>query len=232
MSKPIVVEKKDFEHMLRAVAGDGKVKGYSRAPERDAALLVTLYATAMTATELAVLPVRQYLTAKGAIKARSEIPAEYAFNGKQRPIEWVNERVCKTLDAYLALRLRLGHGVTTKPAVWRGLDPDSPLFLTASGEPYALTKKVLPSKKISITSVSLSQHIARLHADCGIAGGSAQSARRTFAVMAARRPTAEFGLLELAKILGIGVGSARRLAGLDPRGMADVVRKASGSSYV
>ena len=232
MSKPIVVEKKEFEHMLRAVAGDGKAKGYSRCPERDAALLLTLYGTAMTATELATLPVRQYLTPKGAIKIKSEIPAEFAFNGKERPIEWVSKRVCEALDAYLALRLRLGQGITTKAAAWRGLDPDSPIFLTASGEPYALTKKTLPSKKISITSVSLSQHISRLHTDCGIVGGSAQSARRTFAVMAARRPTAEFGLVELAMILGIGVGSARRLAGLDPKGMADVVRRIGGGSYV
>lgn len=47
MAKPPVVEDKSLEHMLKATAG------YSRMAERDVALLLTLYGTAMATTELA-----------------------------------------------------------------------------------------------------------------------------------------------------------------------------------
>ena len=55
MTKPQVVEPKQLNHMLLAVAGDGKTKGYSQYPLRDKALLLVLYGTGMTATELAEL---------------------------------------------------------------------------------------------------------------------------------------------------------------------------------
>ncbi len=71
MTKPQVVEPKQLNHMLLAVAGDGKTKGYSQYPIRDKALLLVLYGTGMTATELATLPVRAYLTPAGAIKTNS-----------------------------------------------------------------------------------------------------------------------------------------------------------------
>lgn len=228
MVKPIVVEVKQREHMLQAIAGGAGFKGYSRMPERDVALILTLYGTAMTATELATLPVKRYLKPSGEIKLKSQIPIEIAFNGKARPLTWENKRICKAIDAYLAWRLRAVHGATTKTGAYRGLDPDSPIFLNSSGEPYSIDKKLLPSGKISYTSNAMSQLISKLHADTGIVGGSAQSARRTFAVMAARQPANEFRLLELAKILGIGMSSAKRLASLDPKSLSDVVARATG----
>lgn len=230
MTKPQVVEPKQLNHMLLAVAGDGKTKGYSQYPIRDKALLLVLYGTGMTATELATLPVRAYLTPAGAIKANSMIPIEIAFNGKTRHLKWANKRVADALDQYLALRLQLGQGVTNKKAAYRGLEPDSPIFLTGQGEPFGLNKK--KSEKtglISYTCNALSQHISKLHTDCGVPNGSGQSARRTLAVLTSRAPQGEFGLRELAEMLGISVSSARRLAGQDSRKMAGIVAKIGGS---
>ena len=51
MAKPQVVSDRDLEHMLKATAA------YSRVPERDKALLLTLYGTALGVTELACLTV-------------------------------------------------------------------------------------------------------------------------------------------------------------------------------
>ncbi|MGL4574549.1 MAG: site-specific integrase [Burkholderiaceae bacterium] len=230
MPKPLVVEKKQIDLMIRKLGGGNGAPGYSRTPERDVALILVAYGTALGATELATLPVRQYLTVKGEIKRNSEIPAELALNGKKRPLKWVNERVCTALDAYLAWRVTQCQGVTTMRGAYRSLDPDSPIFLTPQGQPYRLDGKPLPSGRISYSCASLSQAVSKMHRDCGIPGGSFQSARRTFAVLAARMPAREFSIVDLAAILGIGVSSAKRLAGLDPKSMADIVRSAAGGA--
>ena len=62
MAKPQVVSDRDLEHMLKATAA------YSRVPERDKALLLTLYGTALGVTELACLTVSDYLNADGTVR--------------------------------------------------------------------------------------------------------------------------------------------------------------------
>ena len=80
------------------------------------------------------------------------------------------------LDAYLAWRVERKHGVTVKKGAYRGLDPESALFLTEDGGAYALTKRMLPSGVWSYSCNTLGAYISRLHANAGIEGGSAQSA--------------------------------------------------------
>jgi hypothetical protein len=57
----------------------------------------------------------------GAFKRESEVRAAMSFNGRRRPVFWINPRVCESLDAYFAERVSSGHGVTAWRSRWRGL---------------------------------------------------------------------------------------------------------------
>lgn len=215
MAKPPVVENKQLEHMLRATSG------YSRMPERDVALLLTLYGTAMATTELAKITVSDYLEPSGTIKVNSAVRQEVAHNGELRPLYWSNRRVVNAVDKYLAWRLEHKHASTVKKGAYRGLDPDSALFLTDDGKPYALTGKLLPSGVLSYSCNTLGAVISKLHANAGIEGGNAQGARRTWAVKQHRKG---YDLVHIAKILGHkSVTTTKRLVAGDPARLADIV---------
>lgn len=218
MAKPPVFEDKQIDHLIKATMA------YSRVPERDRALLLVLYGTAMATTELATITVRDYLTDAGTVKVTSEVRPEVAHNGEARPLYWSNPRVTAALDAYLEWRRQNKHGVTSKKGAYRGLDPSSPLFLTDAGQPYTLTEKRLPSGKVSYSCVTLGAAISRMHANAGLEGGSANAARRTLAVKLHRKG---YDLVHIAALLGQkSVSTTKRMVGNDPVKLADIVAKA------
>lgn len=63
-------------------------------PARDVALLHVLYGTGITATELAQLEVADVLDERGDFRRKSEVRAAISFNGRARPVFWVNPKVC------------------------------------------------------------------------------------------------------------------------------------------
>lgn len=218
MAKPQVVEDKQLEHMLKATAA------YSRVPERDTALLLALYGTALGITELASITISDYLNADGSVRRESAVRVEVAHNGEERPLYWSNKRVVAALDAYLEWRLQQKHGATVKKGAYRGLDPAGAIFLTVTGQPYALTKRSLPSGVLSYSCNTLGAYITKLHSNAGIEGGSAQSARRTFAVKQHRQGR---DLVHIAAILGHkSVSTTKRLVEGDPVRLADIVARA------
>lgn len=218
MAKPQVIENKEVEHLLRATAA------WSRTPERDAALLLTLYGTALATTELATITVADYLTATGAVKITSAVRVDISHNGEERPLFWSNKRVVAALDKYLELRLSTKQAVTVKKGAYRGLDPDSSIFLTEAGQPYALTPKTLPSGVISYSCNTLGAYISKLHANAGIEGGNAQAARRSWAVKQHRQGS---DLVHIAAILGHkSITTTKRLVDGDPARLADIVARA------
>ena len=218
MAKPQVIEDRQLEHMLRATVA------YSRMPQRDTALLLTLYGTALSITELASITVGDYLLPDGRVKVESAVRADVAHSGHERPLYWSNKRVVAALDAYLTWRHEHKHGVTIKKGAYRGLDASSPIFLTEAGQPYALTKRALPSGFVSFSCNTLGAYITKLHSNAGIEGGSAQSARRTFAVKQHRQGR---DLVHIAAILGHkSVSTTKRLVEGDPVRLADIVARA------
>lgn len=218
MAKPPVIEDKQIEHLIKATAA------YTRTPERDMALLLTLYGTALSVTELATITVGDYLEPKGSVRVTSAVRVDVAHNGEERPLYWSNKRIVAALDKYLTWRLEHKQGLTIKKGAYRGLDPDSPIFLTDDGQPYSLTKRTLPSGVLSYSCNTLGAYISRLHANAGIEGGSAQSARRTLAVKLHR---AGYDLVHIAALLGHkSVTTTKRLVTLDPVRMADIVARA------
>ena len=88
--------------------------------------------------EIARLEVRDYLTEAGAVREESVLPAAAAINGQARPLLFASARLVSALDAYLEQRRRHGHGTTPCCAAYRGLDPESRLFLCATGAPLTI----------------------------------------------------------------------------------------------
>ena len=147
-----------------------------------------------------------------------------AHNGAQRALYWSNKRVVHAVDVYLAWMFTKCHGRTTKRDAFRGLDPDSSVFLTDDVEPYSLIKRTLPSGLLSYSCNTLGAYISRLHTNAGIKGGSAESARRTLAVKLHRKG---YDLVHIAAILGLkSVSTTKRLVMQDPVRLADIVARA------
>ena len=147
-----------------------------------------------------------------------------AHNGDARKLFWSNKRVCNALDAYLAWRLENKHGATIKKTVYRGLDPDSPIFLTDDGSKYALTQKTLKSGLLSQSCNTLGKLITRLHSHAGIEDAGAMSGRRTLAVKLGRKG---YDLVHIAAILGHkSIATTKRMVSGDPVKLADIVANA------
>ena len=215
MAKAPVIEEKQLRHMLKVAAVTGE------SPLRDAALLYVAYGTGCMLTELASLTVADYLNEDGSVREESCIRATIAQNSRERPLYWSNPRVVCALDAYLAYRQQAKHGVTSRKAAYRGLDPAGPLFLRADGQPYQLTKRTTGTGTISYSCDSLSQVFRRLHAQAGVEGGHAMAARRTFAVRLHRKG---YDVRHITELLGLStITATKRLIDADPVRLADLV---------
>lgn len=215
MAKTPYIEDARLKHLLKVSA----ISGESR--ERNVALLMVIYGTGMMLTEVARLPVSAYLKGDGALLEKSKIAAELAYNGKERPLWWSNAKVVSAIDKYLAFRVESGHGVTTRKAAYRGLDPDSPLFLTGDGKPYRLMTRKTSTGAVSYSCDSMSQLFRKLHSQAGIEGASAMSGRRTFAV---RLHRLGFDLRNINELLGHETLTAtKRLIDADPVRLGAIV---------
>lgn len=207
MAKAPVVEESEFRHAVKVAAVTGQSK------ERDVALLWVLYGTGMMPIEAARLTVGDYLGADGAVREESGIRAEVAFNDIPRPLYWSNKGVIGAINAYLAARLRDGYAS----------DLESPLFLTASGQPFTFTRRVTAAGAESYSCESLTQIIRRLHTQAGIEGGSALSARRTFGVRLHRKG---YDLRHIQTLLGLqSLTATKRLVDADPVRLGSIVSR-------
>lgn len=215
MAKTPYVEDARLKHLLKVSA----ISGESR--ERNVALLMVIYGTGMMLTEVARLRVSAYLKDDGSLLEKSKIAAEIAYNGKERPLWWSNTKVVNAIDKYLAYRVESGHGITTRKAAYRGLDPESPLFLTGDGKPYRLTTRKTSTGAISYSCDSMSQLFRKLHSQAGIEGASAMSGRRTFAVRLHRLGS---DLRHINELLGHETLTAtKRLIDADPVRLGAIV---------
>ncbi|WP_186156490.1 tyrosine-type recombinase/integrase [Burkholderia gladioli] len=217
MANPPYIEDARLKHLLKVAA----ISGESR--ERNVALLMVIYGTGMMLTEVARLPVSAYLKGDGAWLEKSRIAAAVAYNGKERPLWWSNKMVVSAIDKYLAYRVERGQGITTRKAAYRGLDPESPLFLTGDGMPYRLMRRTTATGAISYSCDSLSQLFRKLHSQAGIEGASAMSGRRTFAV---RLHRLGFDLRHINELLGHETLTAtKRLIDADPVRLGAIVAR-------
>jgi integrase len=186
------------------------------------ALLHVLFGTALTPREIALLRVDDYLTESGERRKEWRVRAEIAYNGHERPLYWVNAKLTKALDAYLDERLQAGHGVSSRTAAYRGLDQESALFLTESGGPMAMTKRVKDGKAYH-TADHLTAIFGRLFRQAGIEGASATSGRRTFATKLYRKG---YDVVHIRKLLGhSSIKAVQKLVEMDPVNLGAIVAK-------
>ena len=171
----------------------------------DLALFHLLFSTGMRPLELARLTVGDCVSPTGAILRVGELRADITQNGQPRPLLLNSPRVVEALSAYLAERLRRGHGLGAD-ACYGGLCPDSPLFLNPAGQSYRLqvdTRAGKPRHRCR----GMQEALRKVFRDAGLPLLSSRDARLTvIALLYARgADEAQVGLL-----LGIRDNSAVR----------------------
>ena len=152
---------------------------HSNCRNRDTALLLVLFSTAAKPLEIARLEVRDYLTEDGSVCEESAMRADAAVNGKERPLFFASTKVVAAVDAYLEERARHGQG-TKKRTTYRGLDPESRLFLTGDGQEMPIKVRAMGNRRQYRCGLILDIY-RRIFARAGLKGVSALSARRTVA---------------------------------------------------
>ena len=115
-----------------------RIRGRSSQPVRDIALFYILFATGARPLEIARIEVRDYLHADGSVRRESELRAEATITGRPRPLFFASSKLDDALSAYLRVRLESQQGLGPTSS-FRGLDPESRLFLTATGNGFQIT---------------------------------------------------------------------------------------------
>jgi integrase/recombinase XerD len=229
MASPIIVEDDQLDWLLKVTRRDSTVHG-----KRDVAMLLTLFGTGITPAELAGLKISDALAPDGELRAgqkppkgrksfyyEAEVRAEIAFNGYARPLRWVNKRLAAAINDYLAERIENKQG-TWSGTGYRGLDPESPLFLSRGREGFACRETVSEDGKVRRQFSSLSNLFARLFGNAGIDGAVAGSARRTLAVKLKRKG---IDIRVIAELLGNqSLDSVRRMVQGDTARLGEIIK--------
>ncbi|EPX9781811.1 TPA: tyrosine-type recombinase/integrase [Pseudomonas aeruginosa] len=218
MPRAIVVEDDQLEQAVKVARLSSPENGL-----RDAALLLACFGTGMTVTELCRLKISDFLTQSGTIRIDSRIRAEIAYNHKSRPLCWTNKKLTNAVEAHLAERLERGHGVTKRQNAYRGLDPESPLFVSGrTGDGLRISAKKRDGKTY-YSATQLSRLFTRLFEQAGVEGASAHSGRRTLAVKLKRRG---IDLRHISEILGIeSLEAVKKLCAGDPARLGEIVKR-------
>ena len=214
----VVVEPHERNHLFKVT------QVCSQVPERDLALLAVLFGTPLRLTEIAQIQIRDVLAADGAYLNKSEVRPEIAFNGLSRPLYWSSTRMQSYLNAYFEIRWRLKQGISSNRSAYRGLDPESVAFLNRRGQPFALQGKIGKQGVMRYTCSSLSRHYRTLFEKAGIDGATAESGRRTWAVMLRRKG---YDIPHIHALLGNqDLKTTNRMLDSDPIDMGRIAAKA------
>jgi site-specific recombinase XerD len=215
MAKPPVVEPKEIDVAARIARASG-ANGL-----RNAALLYTLFASALTPAEIGRLVVHDYCGADGKIRRKCIVRAEVSYNGYPRDLYWSNAKLTTAIDEYLAWRIENTVGLGT-PDRYRGLDPHSPLFTKGmTNEPFSTTAYTKDGVQRESAMV-LSALFKKLLKQAGVEG-SALSGRRTFAVLLGRQGKDPAVVREMMGLRNIS--DAKAIMAHDPVRMADIVAR-------
>ncbi|MDB5924553.1 MAG: site-specific integrase [Betaproteobacteria bacterium] len=170
----------------------------SPCPNRDVALLYALLVTGARPLEIARLEVHDYLNADGSVREESVIRAEVAINHKIRPLFFSSQNATASIDNYLTERVRHSFG-TSNQAGYRGLDPQSPLFLRETGEPFDIVTH-RDQGQMRFLCRGIHDTYRKIFRRTGLCGVSALTVRRTVATRLFERGAAEE---QIGEVLGI-----------------------------
>lgn len=177
----------------------------STTPDRDVAFLYVLLTTGARPLEIARLDVRDYLNADGSVREESVMRADVAINGRARPLFFASGNARESIDAYLAERVRRGFH-TMKHAEFRGLDPNSRLFLTEGGMPFEIVSYGEQGRTRFLCR-GVHETYRKIFRRIGLPGVSPMSVRRTVAARLFERGAGED---QIGEVLGISDRKAVR----------------------
>jgi integrase len=201
------------------LGGIRRLRRLSQNASRDVALLLVLLATGAKPLEIARLKVQDYLRADGAVRGESRLRDGTAIRGRERVVFFDSERACDAVDVYLQDRLRRRLGATGLPE-FRGLDPESALFLTEGGRPFRVRSRG-PEDARPTCPVLLATYSA-IFRRAGWDGVNTQHVRRLFAQRLAGKGA---GRAQLGELLGVrDQRSVKRLLQRPERPLSDLVR--------
>ena len=183
-----------------------RIKVRSSRPAHDLALFYLLFATGARPLEIARLEVQDYLEVDGGVRCESRIRAGVAISGKPRALFFTSTLLNEAMDAYLLERRSRGLGVGGTDS-YRGLDPQSRLFLSPSGEGYRICPYGETGQRRFLCRPMI-ETCSRLFRYGGLHGASALSARRTLVHRLDERGADEG---QIGSLLGIGQRSAVRI---------------------
>lgn len=123
-----------------------RIRGRSANPNRDIAMFYALFATGARPLEIARLRVRDYLREDGGVRTEAELGPEAAITGRCRSLRFAAERFNESMDGYLRVRVELAQGLGPL-SEYRGLDPQSALFLSLAGEGFKITPYGQPGQR-------------------------------------------------------------------------------------
>ena len=194
-----------------------RIRGRSAQPARDIALFYMLFATGARPLEIARLEVRDYLHADGNVRRESELRSEMTITGRSRPLFFASRKLDDAMDAYLRVRFESGQGLGPTSA-FRGLDPCSRLFLTATGNGFQITPYGESGQHRFLCRPILETY-RKLFRYAAVEGATALSVRHTVVARLYERGADEE---QVGLVLGIGDRSAVR--GLFPRARPTMAR--------
>ena len=185
-----------------------RIEALSETPARDAALALVLFSTGLKPAELARLLVKDYLAPSGEVRPVAELCGRRSASGRPRPVFFVTERANLALDRYLGVRLGLLQGVSRR-LEYRGLNPDSALFLNTNGLAFD-TADVQSAADLSSDGAEqiMGEALKRVFALAMWVGMTTSAARRQLATAMARRGAV---VTEIAHMLGAEDRVVRRL---------------------
>ncbi len=196
--------------------GASRIRARSDNANRDVALMYVVFCTGAKPIELARLRVRDYLEVDGHTREESVMPASVALGGKARPLYFSSARLQEAVDAYLLERTRRKLGAGRKRGLFRGLDPDSALFLSEQGSGFELKARAQGDERVSCPLMIATLRATFLRA--GWVGVTAQGARRQVATRLAEKGASED---QLCEVLGLGTRrSVKRLLSRTARPLA------------
>lgn len=158
--------------------GVNRIRRLSDNPNRDVALLYVLFCTGAKPLEVARLTVRDYLNPDGTVRRNSQLGDHAAVRGRPRPLYFDSAHACAAINAYLEERVRRRVCVGSRDQ-YRGLDPDSALFLTERGRPFAVRRRGPHDPRLN--SPVLVATYSVIFRRAGWEGVTAQSVRRLVA---------------------------------------------------
>lgn len=176
----------------------------SRCPDRDVALIYTLFGTGAKPLEIAQLTVADYLHRDGTVRVESTMRAEISVNGVVRPLYFDSKRMVDSIDRYLASRVTTGYGTGGIPGQYRGLVPDSRLFLTEDGAAMPVIVRQRTQRHCSV----ILDLFRTIFVRAGMRGAISLSARRALANKLLER---RCDVDDIAALLGISRESVREI---------------------